>query len=130
MAVREIAWQDSQMTFEIHDEQIAPGVWVFRLGGQFDFSQVALARAAVNKRIEEKPSLIVVNLDGLDYIDSAGLGVLVGTLARLREYGGSFGVVVHTPRIRRVFDITKLTQLMPVYDTAEEAFRHNAVPVA
>jgi anti-sigma B factor antagonist len=118
------------MTLDIHDELRAPGVWHFKFGGQFDFSQVGTARAALSRRLDEHPALLVVNLDGLDYIDSAGLGVLVGTLARLREHDGSLAVVVRTPRIRRVFDITKLTQLMSVYESDEEAFRHGAVPTA
>ena len=114
------------MNFDVTEEQREPGVHVVRLSGQFDFSHVARARATINQRIEDGARLIIVNLDELDYIDSAGLGVLVGTLARLREREGELAVVCRAPRIRRVFDITKLTQLLAVYDTEEDALGHKS----
>jgi anti-sigma B factor antagonist len=114
------------MNFDVKEEQYEPGVFIVRLNGQFDFSHVASARTVINRRIEEGARLIVVNLDGLDYIDSAGLGVLVGTLARLRERNGDLAVVCRAPRIRRVFDITKLTQLLALYETEQEAISHRA----
>ncbi len=78
------------MNFDVTEEERKPGVHVVRLSGQFDFSNVARARAIINQRIEDGVRLIIVNLDELDYIDSAGLGVLVGTLARSP----------HPPRLR------------------------------
>lgn len=114
------------MNFEVVDEEREPGVFVIRLTGQFDFSHVANARSVINGRIEEGAHLIVVNLDGLEYIDSAGLGVLVGTLARLRERNGELAVVCRSPRIRRVFDITKLTQLLALYESEDAALAHQS----
>jgi anti-sigma B factor antagonist len=109
------------MGFDITDEERSPGVWVMTLTGQFDFSRVSAARTLINKRVEEGAQTLVVNLDGLEYIDSAGLGVLVGTLARLRERDGKLAVVCNNPRVRRVFEITKLTQLLALYETEGEA---------
>lgn len=118
------------MNFDVTEEQAAPGVHIVRLRGQFDFSNVGRARAVINQRIEDGAHKVIINLDALDYIDSAGLGVLVGALARLRDREGELAVVCCTPRIRRVFDITKLTQLLALYDTEEEALRHMGVPSA
>ncbi len=115
-----------QMTFDVREEERDPGVHIVWLSGQFDFSHVASARSLINRRIEEGAKLIIVNLDALEYIDSAGLGVLVGTLARLRERGGELAIVCRSPRIRRVFDITKLTQLLVIYETDEDALKHKA----
>jgi anti-sigma B factor antagonist len=109
------------MNFNISTETHIAGVVIVRLEGQFDFSHVSTARAAINQTIEDGARTIVVNLDGLDYIDSAGLGLLVGTLARLRDRKGELSVVCHSPRIRRVFDITRLTQLIALHETEEEA---------
>jgi anti-sigma B factor antagonist len=109
------------MNFDMSTETPEPGVCIVRFAGQFDFSHVATARSAIDQRIEAGAQLIVVNLDGLDYIDSAGLGVLVGTLARLRDRNGEMSVVCSAPRIRRVFEITRLTQLMALHDSEEDA---------
>lgn len=117
------------MSFDIATETHESGVVIVRLDGQFDFSHVATARAAINQRIEDGATNIVVNLDGLEYIDSAGLGLLVGTLARMRDRKGVLSVVCRSPRIRRVFDITRLTQLIALHDS-EEAALLSAAPSA
>ncbi len=99
---------------------------IIRLKGQFDFSNVDTARQTIRDRIDQGASFLIVNLDELEYIDSAGLGVLVGTLARLREMEGELAVVCSNSRIRRVFDITKLTQLLSLYDSEAEALSQYA----
>lgn len=114
------------MSFEVSTETREPSVAIVRFAGQFDFSRVSTARAEINQAIEQGAQLIVVNLNGLEYIDSAGLGVLVGTLARLRDRQGELAVVCRTPRIRRVFEITRLTQLVTLHDTEEEALARRA----
>ncbi|HEY3412289.1 MAG TPA: STAS domain-containing protein [Armatimonadota bacterium] len=109
------------MGFDISTEASQPDTVIIRFSGQFDFTHVATARAAIAETIEAGAHLIVINLDGLDYIDSAGLGVLVGTLARLRDRNGELAVVCRSPRIRRVFEITRLTQLISLMDSEAEA---------
>lgn len=108
-------------SLEITDDERGPGVYVVTLRGQFDFSHAARAREAILRHIEAGARRVVVNLDGVEYIDSAGLGVLVGMLARCRERGGDLVVVCSAPRIRRVFDITKLGQILAIHDTEAEA---------
>jgi anti-sigma B factor antagonist len=107
--------------FEVVDEERAPGVYVVRLKGEFDFVHAPAARADINNLIESDARRVVVNLDEVEYIDSAGLGVLVGTLARMRERDGELEVVCNAPRIRRVFDITKLRHILTLHETEEEA---------
>lgn len=109
------------MSFDVATDAPQPGTVIVRFTGLFDFSHVATARAAINQQIDEGARLIIINLDGLDYIDSAGLGVLVGTLARLRDRNGELAVVCKSPRIRRVFEITRLTQLISLMDSEADA---------
>lgn len=109
------------MEFHEIEEPDRPGVVIFRLSGQFDFSTAGPARARINQRIQEGARLIVINLDAVDYIDSVGLGALVGALARLSERGGELAVVCCTPRLHRVFNVTKLTQLLTIYASETEA---------
>jgi anti-sigma B factor antagonist len=116
------AWvMEIMTTLEIQDEERPDGEYVIRLKGPLDFSQAADARATINRRIEEGARRVVVDLNGVEYIDSAGLGVLVGMLARSREHGSELAVVCSVPRLRRVFDVTKLSQILPLYDTPADA---------
>jgi hypothetical protein len=67
----------------------------------------------------ERPC-VVVDLSRVSFIDSSGLGVLVGALKRVRERG-ALSLVCPEPRVRRVFEITGLTQVFPMYNGLEEA---------
>jgi anti-sigma B factor antagonist len=59
---------------------------------------------------------VVIDLSGVTFIDSTGLGVLVTALKRAREAGGQLTLRSPTRATRRVLDITGLSQLVPVED--------------
>jgi anti-sigma B factor antagonist len=64
---------------------------------------------------------LVLDLDGVDFLDSTGLGVIVGVLKRARTLGGDLRLVCTRPAIRKVFEITALDRSMPLSATAEAA---------
>ena len=64
---------------------------------------------------------IVVNLEGVDFIDSTGLGVLISGLKRVRTHDGAFALVCTEPRILKVFEITGLVAVFPVHESVELA---------
>lgn len=64
---------------------------------------------------------LVLDLEHVPFMDSTGLGVLVGRLKRTRRQKGSMRVICTVPRILRVFEITGLNQVLSVYDDAGEA---------
>jgi anti-sigma B factor antagonist len=57
----------------------------------------------------------------VDFLDSTGLGVLVGGLKRLREDGGSLALVINTPRILRIFQIIGLTKAFDIWPSVADA---------
>jgi anti-sigma B factor antagonist len=64
---------------------------------------------------------VVVDLGRVDFLDSTGLGVLVGALKRLRAAGGSFGLVCHREPLLKIFRITALDQVFPLFPTVQAA---------
>ena len=68
----------------------------------------------------EKPR-VLIDLSQVSFIDSTGIGVLVGGLKRAREASGALVLVCPTPRLRRIFEITGLLQALPMYQTRAEA---------
>jgi anti-sigma B factor antagonist len=64
---------------------------------------------------------IVLDLAGVDYIDSAGLGALVAGAASVRRAGGELKLANLTDRIRGLMQITRLSTLFEVYDNLEKA---------
>ena len=88
---------------------------VLNLDGTLDVGSVSQLRGELRRLIEENHARIIVDVDRLEYLDSSGLGVLVGALARMREKGGDLPVIVSQAKNRRVFDITKLSYVFPLY---------------
>ena len=56
-------------------------------------------------------------------MDSTGLGVLVGALKKIRTLGGEFRLVIDQEKVLKVFRITALTQVFPIYATLDEALK-------
>ncbi|OPZ87560.1 MAG: Anti-sigma-B factor antagonist [bacterium ADurb.Bin429] len=100
---------------------VAEHVPVLRLSGELDLGSVPEVRKAIRGFIEEGQVHFLINLTELDFIDSSGLGVLVGGLARVRERQGEIKLVCANRRILRVFEMTRLTQLFDIYETEDTA---------
>jgi anti-sigma B factor antagonist len=64
---------------------------------------------------------IVLNLADVNYIDSSGLGTLVGLYSSARTAGGEIKLAALTGRVKDVLQITKLGSIFEFYNTAEEA---------
>ena len=64
---------------------------------------------------------LVVNLDEVGFLDSTGLGVLVGGLRRVRAHDGSLDLVCTQQRILKILKITGLTEVFGIYQTVDRA---------
>ena len=73
------------------------------------------------KQAEAGVKHVIVNLSKVEYLDSTGLGVLIGGLKRLREGEGNLVLVGPGMRILRIFEITGLDKIFDIYPTEEEA---------
>jgi anti-sigma B factor antagonist len=92
-----------------------PGVWHLRVSGEIDVASSPALRAKIGELIDQGAEQIVLELQDMTFIDSSGLGVLVGALKRLRELDRRDLVLsgLQGPP-RRVFEITGLTQLFSI----------------
>jgi anti-sigma B factor antagonist len=66
-------------------------------------------------------SLVLLNMSGVTFVDSAGLGALVGGIRRTREFGGDVAVVCSRPVINRLLRTTGLDRIVIIADTVDEA---------
>lgn len=71
----------------------------------------------------EKLQQIVVDLSGVPYMDSSGVASLVKLLARVRRGSGVLKLAALTPRVRSVFEITRLDTVFDIYPSREEALK-------
>ena len=91
------------------------------LAGEVDAYTSARFREVMMDIIEDGISRLIVSMARVDYIDSSGLGALVGGLKRTSERDGKILIVCHQSQVRKVFEITGLEKVFPIFDTEEEA---------
>ena len=69
---------------------------------------------------EEKELLLQLDLGSVDYMDSAGLGVLVYAYNRAREQGGKIRIHLPRPRVRELLRMSRMDQVFEIVDVAPE----------
>jgi len=94
---------------------------VLEVGGEIDVYTAPKLREQFTQLVEDGRYHLVVDLEKVAFLDSTGLGVLVGGLKRVRSQDGSLSLVCTQDRILKVFRITGLDKVFPVYDSVEAA---------
>ena len=97
------------------------GVPVMTVTGEIDVYTAPQLRQKIIEVLLDRKFRIVLDLEGVDFIDSTGLGVLVGALKRARAHDGSVSLVCTKMNILRVFEITGLTKVFSMHPTVEAA---------
>ena len=83
---------------------------------------------ALKKAFQEGAGDIIVDLSKINYIDSTGIGELVGYLGRLQEAKRRLILVRPSDQIRKLLRVAHLDELFPIYDTLEEAVPSGDAP--
>lgn len=96
-------------------------VSVLRLSGFLDAHTVPQFENAIENLIREEKYCITVNLEELDYISSAGLGVFMGFIEQIRENGGDIKLSNLSQKVYKVFDLLGFPALFKIYDDEEQA---------
>ncbi len=109
---------DVQIVVHSHSE----GDWsVLTVAGELDVVGGPDLRQHVMNAVQQGQHRLLFDLTGVDFIDSFGLGVLVGALKRVRLLDGDMRLVVPEPRIRRVFELCDLDRVFTLHPTVAEA---------
>jgi anti-sigma B factor antagonist len=94
---------------------------VLAVKGEVDVYTAPRLREKLVELVSQGRHRIVVDLEGVEFLDSTGLGVLVGGLKRLRSNDGDLGLVCTQSRILKVFEITGLTKVFSIFDSVDAA---------
>ncbi len=108
------------MQFEVN---VAPvGAWtVMAVAGEIDVATAPRLRKAAIALVGDGHHRVVVDLEAVDFLDSTGLGVLIGVLRRLNAVGGELRVVCSTPRILELFTLTGLDRVFDLRPSVADA---------
>ena len=101
-------------------------VEIIEVGGEIDVYTAPRLREAIVTAVEAGHTRLVIDVRKVDFLDSTGLGVLVGALKRVRGDGGSLDIVCTQERILKIFEITGLDKVFGLHATVDEARGANA----
>jgi anti-sigma B factor antagonist len=97
------------------------GVTVVAVEGEIDVYTAPRLRDRITELVGEGSYQLVVDLEGVDFLDSTGLGVLVGGLKKVRAHGGSLQLVCTQERLLKIFRITGLAKVFAIHGDANAA---------
>jgi len=97
------------------------GIEVVTVEGEIDIYTVPRLRELLIDLAAKNTYQLIVNLDKVEFLDSTGLGVLVGGLKRVRPHDGWLDLVCTQERILKIFRITGLTKVFAIYQTVDQA---------
>ena len=103
------------------DEEKVEDVVVLKLQGLVDSGTSQLMEGRLNDVISGGNVKIVVDLDLVDYISSAGWGIFVGEIKGVRQSNGDIKLASMRPDVREVFDLLEFDTLLTPYDSRGDA---------
>jgi len=106
------------------DERAAGGVKILDISGQSKITQGdETLKDKIHSVVHQGSKKILVNLAGVDYVDSAGLGELVGAYTTVTKAGGKMKLLNLTKKMRDLLSITKLLTVFETFDNEQEAVK-------
>ena len=97
------------------------GRTVVAVGGEIDVYTAPQLRERLNDLVADGQYHLVVDMQGVEFLDSTGLGVLVGGLKKVRAHNGSLQLICSQDRLLKIFRITGLAKVFTIHDSAEAA---------
>jgi anti-sigma B factor antagonist len=94
---------------------------IVEVGGEIDVYTAPKLREALIELVQSGTYHIVVDMEEVDFLDSTGLGVLVGGLKRVRSHDGSMTLVCTQERLLKIFRITGLTRVFEIHPDVDSA---------
>lgn len=89
------------------------------ISGEIDAYTAPKLREALFHLAEKKEPVIIINLSGVTYMDSTGLGVFVGVFKNVRSNNGQLRLLGLSNRLMRLFEITGLSNIMDISSKIE-----------
>ena len=97
------------------------GIEVIDVGGEIDIHTAPRLRELLIDLVSKDNYQLIVNLERVEFLDSTGLGVLVGGLKRVRVHDGSLDLVCTQERILKLFRVTGLAKVFGIHETVGQA---------
>jgi anti-sigma B factor antagonist len=106
----------------VEARQLESGTAVVTISGRLSMgAETELLDATVKGLLQKDQKKFVLDITQLEYLDSSGIGMVVGCLTNVKKAGGELCVVGANPRIKRIFSMTGVDTMMPMFATLADA---------
>jgi anti-sigma B factor antagonist len=112
------------MEFKLATTKLGPAVWSVAIGGEATLVTAPQLRDTLVEVMDAGARGVLVDFSGATFVDSTALGVLMGSMKRLRATGGDLVIVCRDANIRRIFEMTLLNRIFEIFDSPEEGLAH------
>ena len=102
------------------------GAVVVRIEGRFEFGTRNDYKRLIGQIVQEGHRQLVLDLEGVTFMDSSALGLLLLTDQNFKLKKGTLSLVKPTGYVRQVIELANLPRVIPVYDSVEEAITSNS----
>lgn len=106
-----------QTDIDRHSDTIA----VIRVQGRLDFLSAADAKETITSLVSAGTNNLVIDLTSTEFIDSSGLGSLIGGLKAARQAGGDLRIANPSDQVRSVLRLTSLDRVFQSHPTVDDA---------
>ncbi len=105
----------SQVVYEPHGDAL-----VIRFAGEIDHHSAVDVRTGIDEKLmAERPPKVFLELSGVDFMDSSGLGLIMGRFALVRRYGGKLAVLDPAPAVRKILSLAGMERMIPIRYSSE-----------
>ena len=105
----------------ISHQQISNGAIVISIEGRLDATTETVTKLYFKQLVQENPKArLVLDLALVDFIDSTGLGTIISGLRTAREHQGELMLCRVQAQAMRVFELTAMDRVVPIYDSLDE----------
>lgn len=112
------------MDIKVSAKALKEKAHVVEVQGEIDVYTSPRVKEVINDLIEKGHYNLIVNLEGVRYIDSTGLGVLIGALKKVKEHEGTICLICTNPQIKKIFNITGLVKIFSICKNEDEALKN------
>jgi anti-sigma B factor antagonist len=114
--------------FELREETAASGTLIIHVRGEIHLSTAPRFSERLQESIDDGNTAIVLDLSGVEFIDSTGLTVLLNGLRRVTQLQGRMALVCVNPTVLRLFQITSLDETFDIFSDRAAACAHVGQP--
>ncbi len=109
------------MSLDVESRQTDSGVTVLAPSGRLDVVGAPALKEAVSEAMKQGQPRLVIDMEGVTFVDSSGLGSVVSALKQVRTSKGDLRLAAPNQQVRVVLELTTLDRVFPYFATVEEA---------